>query len=311
MSSARLMGLGVLVFTLALFACAPAAVPTPSPASPSSLRVIAIETFLADIAQNVGGDRVTIRALMPTGADPHSFEPTPQDSRMIAESDIVIVNGAGFEQFLAKLFQNAGGTHQIIEASKGLTSRTIKADEPRDQDNPGDPHFWFDPTKTIRYVENIRDGLAQADPAGAKVYQNNAAGYITKLEALDAEIQQRVSVIPEANRKLVTDHDTLGYFADRYGFEIVGTIVPSFTTADSSTAQQVARLIDKIRATGAKAILLEASTNPAVAAQIAQDTGARVVTGLYSHSLSEPDGPASTYIEMLQYDTEKIVEALK
>lgn len=309
MSRARIIVLSMLALTLALCACAPTL--TPAPAAASTLRVIAIETFLADIAQNVAGDRLKIEALMPVGADPHSFEPTPQDSRKIAESDMVIVNGAGFEEFLAKLLQNAGGTQQIIEASKGLTSRTLKANEPHDADNPGDPHFWFDPTKTITYVENIRDGLTQADPAGAEVYRSNAARYIEKLNALDAEIKQQVSVVPEANRKLVTDHDTFGYFADRYGFEIVGMIVPSFSTADSSTAQQVANLIDRIKATGAKAIFIEASTNPALADQIARDTGARVVTGLYTHSLSEADGPAPTYIKMLEYDTETIVEALK
>jgi ABC-type Zn uptake system ZnuABC Zn-binding protein ZnuA len=311
MTRYRMIPFGMLAFALALFGCVPASTPLPSPAPAPTPRVIAIETFLADISQNVAGDRIKIEALMPIGADPHSFEPTPQDSRKIAESDVLIINGTGFEEFLNKLLQNAGGKHQMIEASKGLTSRALKADEPHDEDNPSDPHFWFDPTNTIRYVENIRDGLTQADPAGAELYKRNAAEYITKLNALDAEIKQRVSVIPAANRKLVTDHDTFGYFADRYGFEIVGMIVPSFTTADSSTAQQVAQLIDSIKATKAKAIFIEASTNPALADQIAQDTGATVVTGLYTHSLSEPNGPAPTYLKMLEYDTQKIVDALK
>ena len=290
-------------------ACAPTA--ATSQPSPSNLQVVAVETFLADIAQNVAGERVHVQVLMPLGVDAHAFEPTPQDVKKVADSDVFIVNGAGFEGFLDKLLENAGGTRLYIEASKGLVSRERKADEPHAEDTVGDPHFWFDPTKTIRYVENIRDGLTQADPAGAATYKSNADAYIQKLNALDANIKDQVNAIPSANRKLVTDHDTFGYFADRYGFQIVGMIVPSVSTADSTSAQNLAELIQAIQATGAKAIFLEVNANPQVAEQIARETGARIVTGLYTHSVSEPNGPAPTYIQMLEYDTRKIVDALQ
>lgn len=290
-------------------ACAPTA--ATSQPSPSNLQVVAVETFLADIAQNVAGERVHVQVLMPLGVDAHAFEPTPQDVKKVADSDVFIVNGAGFEGFLDKLLENAGGTRLYIEASKGLVSRERKADEPHAEDTVGDPHFWFDPTKTIRYVENIRDGLTQADPAGAATYKSNADAYIQKLNALDANIKNQVNAIPSANRKLVTDHDTFGYFADRYGFQIVGMIVPSVSTADSTSAQNLAELIQAIQATGAKAIFLEVNANPQVAEQIARETGARIVTGLYTHSVSEPNGPAPTYIQMLEYDTRKIVDALQ
>ncbi len=290
-------------------ACAPTA--ATSQPSPSNLQVVAVETFLADIAQNVAGERVHVQVLMPLGVDAHAFEPTPQDVKKVADSDVFIVNGAGFEGFLDKLLENAGGTRLYIEASKGLVSRERKADEPHAEDTVGDPHFWFDPTKTIRYVENIRDGLTQADPAGAATYKSNADAYIQKLNALDTNIKDQVNAIPSANRKLVTDHDTFGYFADRYGFQIVGMIVPSVSTADSTSAQNLAELIQAIQATGAKAIFLEVNANPQVAEQIARETGARIVTGLYTHSVSEPNGPAPTYIQMLEYDTRKIVDALQ
>lgn len=254
---------------------------------------------------------MTVESLMPRGSDPHSFEPTPQDVRKIAESSVIILNGAGFESFLNKLVQTAGGKHLLIEASKGLTSRTLKPNEPHDADSPIDPHFWLDPTKTITYVQNIRDGFIQADPAGADTYIKNAGAYIQKLNALDAQVRRLVDTLPPVQRKLVTDHDTFGYFADRYGFEIVGTLIPSFTTADSSTAQQLAQLIDTIKSSGTKAIFVEQNMNPQIAVQVAHDTGARVITGLYTHSLSEPDGPAPTYLQMLAYDAQKIVDALK
>jgi ABC-type Zn uptake system ZnuABC Zn-binding protein ZnuA len=305
----------VLVFVLAGWASAceaPAQTPAAATApAQSALRVVAVETFLADIAQNVAGDRVRVEALMPLGVDPHSFEPTPQDVKKVADSDLLIVNGAGLEDFLARLLSNAGSRAMVLEASKGLASRALKPGEPHDADNPGDPHFWLDPSQTVKYVENIRDGLSQADPEGAATYKRNADSYIAKLNALDEKIKQTVSAIPADKRKLVTDHDTFGYYSDRYGFEIVGMLVSSFSTADTSSAQQVAALIDQIRATGVKAIFLEQGTNPQLAEQIGKETGARIVTGLYTHSLSDVGGPAPNYLQMLEYDTQVIVDALK
>lgn len=274
-------------------------------------RVVAVESFLADIAQNVAGERVHVDALMPPGTDPHSFEPTPQDVKKVADSDVMIVNGAGLEGFLEKLLSNAGSRAVVLEASKGAASRALKPGEPHDAGNSGDPHFWLDPTQTVKYVENIRDGLTQADPGGAAVYRANADAYIAKLNALDAEIKQTLGAIPADRRKLVTDHDIFGYYADRYGFEIVGMVIPSFSSADTSSAQQVAALIDRIRATGAKAIFLEQGANPQLAEQIGKESGARIVTGLYSHSLSDANGPAPTYLRMLEYDTQVIADALR
>lgn len=304
------LGMAVWLFVLSVLAgaCAPFSTPTPTA---TGLKVVAVESFLADIAQNVAGDRVKIDVLMPIGSDPHSFEPTPQDVRKITESNVLILNGAGFEEFLDRLLENAGGTHQLVETTKGLPSRTLKPNDPHDEDNPDDPHMWFDPTRVVKYVENIRDGLTLADPAGAELYKQNADAYIVQLNALDEQIKVQVSALPTENRKFVTDHDTFGYFADRYGFEIVGMLVPSFSTADSTTARGLAQLIDSIRRTNAKAIFLEQSTNPQVAKQISQETGVKVITGLYTHSLSDAAGPAPTYLKMMEYDTQQIVDALK
>ena len=304
------MGCKLLWAALGLLVVA-ACAPTPSAAPPtSSLRVVAVESFLADIAQNVAGKRVRVETLLTLGSDPHTFEPTPQDVKKIADSAVLIVNGAGLEEFLAKLLRNAGSHATIIEASKGLTSRALQVGEPRDADNAIDPHFWLDPTRAIKYVENIRDGLTQADPGGAATYQANADAYISKLRALDEKIQQIVSALPSEKRKLVTDHDTLGYYADRYGFEIVGMLTPSFSAADATSARQTVALIDQIRATQVKAIFLEQGANPKLAEQIARDTGVKLVTGLYTHSLSDAQGPAPTYLQMLEYDTRLIVQAL-
>lgn len=302
-----------IVLGIPLSACQPAA-----PAEPKSgLRVLAVESFIADMAQNVAGDRLTVDTLMPLGLDPHAFEPTPGDVARISDSTVLIINGAGFEEWLDKVLANAGGERSVIEAAAGLESRTARESEAVENageehhSDHGDPHFWLDPISVIHYVENIRDGLTAADPEGKDIYARNAEAYIAKLTALDAEIRTQVETIPAEKRMIVTNHESFGYYADRYGFTIVGTIVPSVSTNASPSAQQLARLVDHIRATGASAVFLETGSNANLAEQLASETGVKVITDLYTHSITAPDGAAPTYIEMLRQNTRTIVDALK
>lgn len=310
----------VILAALILAACGP--MNPPSKESNTSLKVLATQNFLADIAQNVAGERVKVESLIPIGMDPHVFEPTPQDVQKIAQSNVLILNGAGFEEWLEKTLENASGERMVIEASAGLAMREPRANEPvhehadehtheGEHAHEGDPHFWFDPTLVVKYVENIRDGLIAADPAGKETYTANAAAYIAKLNELDGWIKTQVEQIPAGRRLMVTDHHTFGYFADRYGFTIIGAIVPGFTTGASPSAQELAGLIDQIKDTGAPAIFLEASTSPQMAQQIASETGAKVVTDLYTHSITEAGGKAPTYLDMMKYNVMRIVEALK
>jgi ABC-type Zn uptake system ZnuABC Zn-binding protein ZnuA len=304
-----------LVSTLTLAACHAPANPSAGPALQGVPKVLAAETFLADIAQNVAGDRLKVDALMPIGVDPHSFEPTPADVRKVADSQVLIVNGAGVEAFLAKLLQNAGGERRVIEASAGLSGRTPHEGEAVETDTAGqpetDPHFWLDPVSVIQYVENIRDGLSLADPGGKDVYARNAEAYIGKLKDLDAWIGEQVAQVPGSRRLLVTNHESFGYFADRYGFKIVGAVVPSVSSNASPSAQQLAHLVDAIKATGAPAVFLETGANAQLAQQLAQETGIKVVAGLLTHSITEPGGIAPSYLEMMRYDTKAMVDALK
>lgn len=303
----------VLILALLLGACQPPATPTPK-APASTLRVVATLSFLADIAQNVAGERLQVSALLPAGVDPHSYEPTPADVAKVADCEVLIINGAGLEAFLEKLLRSMGGERLVIEASAGLVSRTAQEgeaaeqehEEPAEHEHESDPHFWLDPNLVIRYVENIRDGLSQADPAGSAIYAANAAAYTARLKELDAWIQEQVAQIPPPRRLLVTNHESLGYFADRYGFRIVGTIIPSVSTGASPSAQQLARLVDAIKESGAPAIFLETGSNPQLARQLAQETGVKVVTDLYTHS----PGVEGGYIEMMQHNVRLIVEAL-
>ena len=275
----------------------------------NAFSVLASTSFLADIAQNVAGDRLTVTSLLPIGADPHSYQAAPLDVSKIANSDVLIVNGIGYETFIDPLLENAGGEHFIITASDGLQANQMES-----EDNPsqmvGDPHMWLDVSRTVKYVENIRDGLMQADPAGADIYKSNAEAYIAQLEELDAWITEQVQSIPAEKRLLVTNHESLGYFAQRYGFTVVGSILPSFSSEAGVSAQEVAAAVNKIRASGASAIFLGEVENADLAEQIAAETGVKVVNDLYFESLTDGT-PAPTYIDMMKYNVTQIVNALK
>lgn len=285
--------------------------------NPAPLQVIAVESFLAEITQNIVGNRFRVGTLIPAGMDPHAFEPTPQDVVKISKAQVIVINGGGLETWIDSVIQNTG-KNLIINASTGLTSRISNNEQHIETENEegnhpleGDPHFWLDPNNVIVYVKNIRDGLIQTDPQGEENYRTNAENYINKLIELDSWIKSQVEQIAPQDRKFITNHESFGYYADRYEFTIIGTVIPSTSSAASPSAAQLSALIEQIRSTGVKAILLESDANPTLAKQLAEETGIKVITGLYTHSVTDPAGNAPTYIEMIRQNTLMIVEALK
>lgn len=281
----------------------------------NALNVLASTTFLADITQNVAGDRAQVVSLLPIGSDPHAYQATPADVVKISESTILILNGIEYEHFIEPLLENADGERLVIVASDGLEPHLMEEDAGEEhaggeEHEAGDPHMWLDPNLVITYVENIRDGLSQADPGGAEVYRSNAEAYIAQLKDLDSFIKSQVESIPAERRLLVTNHEALGYFAERYGFTIVDTILPSFSSEASASAQEVASAIERIKLSRAPAIFLGEVENDSLAEQIASETDIKVVRDLYLETLT--DGPpAATYIEMMKYNVTQIADALK
>jgi ABC-type Zn uptake system ZnuABC Zn-binding protein ZnuA len=267
--------------------------------------ILTTTTILADIARNVAGDQLVTESLLPFGADPHSYQPAQQDTKKINESKVLIINGADYERSLNSLLTTAGDKKELIEASTGL--RLITNPE---NDKEIDPHLWLDPNNVIVYVDNIRAGLTHFNPEGADVYQANARAYVTRLQELDAWINGQVAQIPPKRRVLVTNHDSLEYFADRYGFKIVGSVIHGFGSDASPSPEQMADLKDRIKLFEVPAIFLDTADNPALAQQIASETGVKVVTDLHLESLTQ-GAPAGTYIDMMRHDVTKIVEALK
>ena len=258
------------------------------------------------MARNITGDRLTVESLLPVGADPHSYQPTPQDVAKIEQTKLLIINGAGYEHFLEPLLQNAGGPREVLEASAGISPET----DTQAEHGGTDPHMWLDPNHVIMYVENIREALTHFDQEGAAIYKSNTDAYVAELKDLDTWIIEQVNQIPMERRLLVTNHEALGYFAERYGFSIAGTVIESFSTDASPSAQQMATLIDQIKSSGAPAIFLDASDSAALAQQIAAETGVRVVTDLHLESLTD-GSPAGTYLDMMKHNVTQIVNALK
>ena len=267
-----------------------------------SPEVIAAESFLADIAHNVAGDRIRVGTLVPPDTDPHEFQPRPGDIARIRATRALLVNGRGYEAWLAPSMAALEGT-RIIEASGGAETSPGAA--------PSDPHLWMDPRKVLAYVETIRSALSGLYPAYAEDFSRNAAAYSKELVALDGRIRGVLSRLPEERRVLLTNHDALGHFASAYGFKVVGTVLEGTSSESAPSAKALSRLIDTIRSSGAGAIFLDVGENAAIAREVAKEGGVKVVTDLYVEGVSGPKGPAPTYIAMLEHDAEAVYDALR
>jgi ABC-type Zn uptake system ZnuABC Zn-binding protein ZnuA len=301
-----------MLAALALPACAagnstPAANPAGTAGAGEKDRITAVTTMsvLADMIRNVGGDRVSVENIIPVGAGPEDYQPTPQDAQKLAAADIVFFNGHGLEAWLDDLFKSAARPGQPqIAVSAGLPAIGADGEFPE-----GNPHFWLSAALGARYVDAIRAGLAQVDPGGASTYAENAEAYRAQLLALDDELKQQAASIPAAARKIVTNHDAFLYFAQAYGFTIVGDLLGNPESEPS--AGDLARLVLAIRQENVKAVFAEAQFNPKLAQTLADEAGVKVVAELYTDTLGEPGSPAPTYVEMLRYDMREIVAALQ
>jgi ABC-type Zn uptake system ZnuABC Zn-binding protein ZnuA len=288
------------------------------------LQVVATTNIVGDVVHNIGGEQIDLTVLMDTGVDPHTYVPTASDTVAVHDAHVVFANGAGLEADLEEMLENAGGTAVHVHVSDGLDFRPPPTDHENKDEHAAideaeggqehdhsdvDPHVWLSVPNVIHWVESIQHVLGTLDPGNVEAYEENAEAYIQELEALDAWIQEQIARIPEANRRLVTNHPAFGYFADRYGLEQIGAIYPINPSSEPS-AQDIAALQDAIRAYGVPAVFTESTVNPSRAEQVAGDTGVELVP-LYTGSLSRPGGGAETYLQLMRYDVQAIVEALR
>jgi ABC-type Zn uptake system ZnuABC Zn-binding protein ZnuA len=259
-------------------------------------RVVATTTQLGDIARAVGGARAAVRQILRPSSDPHAYEPRPSDVKAVAGAQVVLRSGGDVDAWLGDVLRNAGSDARTVTILDDLPS-------PRADDDGVDPHWWQDPANAARAAVTIRDALVAADPAGRAAYGANARRFVARVLALDRAIAACMRRVPAAERKLVTDHDALGYFADRYGIEVVGTVIPANSTQAQASAGEVARLVRTIRAAGVRAIFPESSVNPRLARAIARDAGASVGRALYADALGAKGSPGATYLGALRANT--------
>ena len=275
-------------------------------AQPTPLKIVTSIRPVADMIENVGGNRVEVVALVPPGGEPEDFDPTPADAVAVSKARIFFANGLGLEAYLEDLIESAGNPQlEVITLSEGAATL---AGFGQGEEDGGNPHLWLDPQNAIAYVDAIQLALRRVDPAGANTYDANAAMYRNKLKQLDAYIQTQVDTLPQNRRVLVTTHDAFPYFAKRYGFTYLAVV--SANPDSDPSAQEYAALVKTVKDNKVKAVFGETGFSERTISQLAADTGAMFVGELYTDTLSE-EPPTNTYIGAMTYNTDTIVSALK
>jgi len=323
----------------------PADSDTAAGADTGKLTVVTTLNIIADWVAAVGGDGVVVTSLLPADADPHNYKPGAQDVAKVAEADVVVTIGQGLEdQWVNDLVSRVAkdsdaivSLHQYIDfleyeqddhdhdhghadhdhsnadhhhhGNAGHDHGHGDADDGHDHE-PLDPHFWFDPIRVKDAVHGIAESLAAADPDRHSEYEANVAAYASELDTLHAWIEEQVAAVPEERRLLVSSHDSLRYFAHRYGFKVVGAVKPP-SGQDEPTAQEITALVEHIKGERVPAIFSEDIFAPRLSQRVAEETGVQIVSALRTSSLSEPGSAAGDYLGFMRYNVGVIVEALQ
>jgi len=266
------------------------------------LFVIASTSIVGDVVANVGGDAIDLKVLIGIGQDPHSYEPTPRELTSVERAHVIFVNGQHLEEGLMHVIEQISKV-PVVPVSAGI--------EPLES---GDPHFWTDPTNVMVWVENIEDVLSRADPPNHKVYERNAGVYRAKLRDLDDRIRQLVTRIPAKDRKLVTDHHMIRYFADEYGFKVMGSILPSTSTNAEASAGETAKLVELLRKEGVTSIFVGATAGRGLqrlADAVTREIGAEVqILTLLTGTLAPRGQKGDTYLGYIEFNVAQIVKGL-
>jgi ABC-type Zn uptake system ZnuABC Zn-binding protein ZnuA len=284
------------------------------------LTVVATTTQAADLAREVAGEDAGVAGLIPPNADPHDYELRPDDIKTLADADLIVRSGGDLDEWLDQAIENAGAGAETltlidhvdtIEGEHGHEEEGEHAEEDEHAEEAEiDPHWWQDPRNAIKAVAAIEGALVEADPDGAATYRRNAQRYTAELERLDAAVADCIDQIPPAQRKLVTTHDALGYYADRYGLDVVGAVIPSLSTQAQASAGEVTDLVQTIKRERVRAIFAESSVNPKLEQVVADESGAVIGDALWADSLGPEGSGAETYAGSIAANTRAIVAGL-
>lgn len=308
--------------------------PPSAPAATEALQAVVSFSVLADIVQQIGGERVQVVSLVGVGKNPHAFEPAPNDLKTITQAKLLVVNGLGFEGWLNRATDTAQFKGVKVVATQGVPALESpktnapkhgeaghdhehdhgqnQVEEQHDEHEHGayDPHVWLSPQMVAKYyVPNILAGLKQVDPAGADYYQQRADAYLMQLNQLNERIKQDMSTVVLDKRKAVVSHSAFNYFGQTYGVTFYSA--QGVSTESQPSAKTVAQLIELIKHENIRGVFLENISDPRLMAQIAQDTGVNVGGKLFTGALSEADGSAPTYLKMMEYNAKILVEGMK
>jgi ABC-type Zn uptake system ZnuABC Zn-binding protein ZnuA len=277
------------------------------------VRAVATTTQVADLVREVGGERVDVSQLLQPSSDPHGYEPRPSDAQSLADADVVFKSGADLDEWLGDLIESSGNgapTVELIQAVETIDGEPGDHGDEHDHGDSADPHWWQDPRNAIAAVAAIRDALIAADRDGRGQYEANARAYTERLRRLDRRVAACIEQIPPAQRKLVTTHDALGYYAERYGIDVVGALIPSLSTAAQPSAGDTQALVDQIERENVRAIFPESSVDPKLERAVARETGATVGAALWADTLGPEGSDGATYIGSIQANTSALVDGL-
>jgi zinc/manganese transport system substrate-binding protein len=291
--------LGGLVLIGSLAACG-----SGTPSDGGGVAVVATTTQVGSIVAELGGDAIDLTVLLKPGIEAHDFEITPADGAAIEQAALILKSGAGLETWLDDAIETIGGEDRVRDLSEGIELRTTA-------EGDVDPHYWMSAPNAVRMVENARDALVEAAPAAADGIAERADVLIGRLEAADEEIRALIDEIPTDRRKVVTDHDALGYFIDEYGLEFLGSIFPSLDVSADPSARDIEELVSLIRENDVPAIFSESAVNPQLAEVVAEETGATLTDEtLYTDSLGPSGSGADTLDGMLLRNARVIHDGL-
>lgn len=325
------VGVAVVLACAALAACGDDATSGPGADGPS---IVVTTSILGDVVENLVGDQADVEVLMPRGADPHEASLSSRQADDMSRADLVVVNGAGFEQGMARVIDSveADGTpvftaadeadllsfeeqHERQEAAAEAAGEHDDEDGDEDGDHGHDdgdldPHFWTDPTRMAAATRALSARLAEVDAIDDAALDSATTAYLDELAGLDADLAETLAAVPEADRTLVTNHEVFGYFADRYGFLVVGAVIPAGSTQAEPSSSEVTELAEVIREAGVPAIFAETSSPTTLADALAEEADDVEVVTLFSESLGDEGSGGATYLEMMRTNADRIAEAL-
>ncbi|SVB35948.1 uncharacterized protein METZ01_LOCUS188802 [marine metagenome] len=271
--------------------------------------IVTTNNISEDWVRRIGGDRVEVLSLVPPGTDPHTFQPGARDMTRVADADVVFSIGLGLEKRWLTDMLNKDSANSTLMIALGDAIGPISKEGATTE--VLDPHFWFDPLRVKLAISEIALTLTALDPPGTEIYRDNSITYLLELDELHAWAKATLNTVPADRRVLITSHDTLEYFALRYGYQIVGTIIPEITTGTEISAKDLTELIDVVNKQSVPAIFVENTTNDRMATRVAEEAGIVAISSIYTGSLSRHGEAADTYVNMMRSNVTTIAEALR